>query len=506
MPNLHKPNPEIRPPISGSEKVLIRSLFLLIVLLVSYLSYLGVANSELLLRNLIHPNPQYKQEVLGIKTDQLPSKISASVNGLKYSVNSNQLINTQSNEVNYLALINNSPISINDTNPSYIDNEGILHCTSQYDLKVDYSKLKAITDKALNEGNSINFKLTEISTDHDTLLLYRQCSTYFDQKELINRELDPFLKSSKITLAAVYTYKLNSQSLPEWHLNENITFAVALRDYKNSTDLPVNEGNFVIINNQIYLLEDAASGRLLDIEATKAQFKTPLKVISNEKNSFFIYKLVEPEIKNKNLPIIDFTKVIAQGKTQIDLIRDGTQNPSLANAEGGIREINNVVLQPGEEFSYIKAIGRIGNYTKSGYPVGGGTCNSTTTIFRAALEAGFPITERHHHSFLVPSYAWGYKANIVDAAYYPNPRLDLKFKNDLPYPVLLKVDVTRQAGYQYHTVTVRTNRNAPTRTVTIQNFTIFNKYSEKSFSGSFERVIEEKGKATKKETFTSTYR
>lgn len=56
---------------------------------------------------------------------------------------------------------------------------------------------------------------------------------------------------------------------------------------------------------------------------------------------------------------------------------------------------------------------------------GGGLCQIGTTTFRAALDAGLPITERQNHSYRVVYY----EPAGMDATIY-DPRPDLKFIND----------------------------------------------------------------------------
>lgn len=60
---------------------------------------------------------------------------------------------------------------------------------------------------------------------------------------------------------------------------------------------------------------------------------------------------------------------------------------------------------------------------------GGGVCETSTTIYNAALLAGMTITERHQHSFS-PSYAPPGRDAAV--AY---PTADLRFANPYPWPV-----------------------------------------------------------------------
>jgi vancomycin resistance protein YoaR len=117
-----------------------------------------------------------------------------------------------------------------------------------------------------------------------------------------------------------------------------------------------------------------------------------------------------------------------------------------------------LLVAPGEEFSMAKALGDIsldngytealiiyGDRTIKG--VGGGVCQVSTTLFRAAFFTGFPILERHAHAYRVSYYeltAYGRDPSLagLDATVY-FPLVDLKFKNDSPYWLLMEVYVSK---------------------------------------------------------------
>ncbi len=120
--------------------------------------------------------------------------------------------------------------------------------------------------------------------------------------------------------------------------------------------------------------------------------------------------------------------------------RDGGQR---RNAETCLKKLDGTVIQPGETFSFNQVVGtwsRDAGYAKA--PVsyggqlipfwGGGVCQTSSTVYNAALLAGLPIVERHRHHF-----APGYIAAGRDAAVaYPN--IDLRFLNDTGQPIEIR--------------------------------------------------------------------
>lgn len=117
--------------------------------------------------------------------------------------------------------------------------------------------------------------------------------------------------------------------------------------------------------------------------------------------------------------------------------RDGGQR---RNAETCLKKLNGTVIEAGETFSFNQIVGtwsRDAGYAKA--PVsyggqlipfwGGGVCQTSSTVYNAALLAGLPIVQRHKHHF-----APGYVAAGRDAAVaYPN--IDLQFQNDTGAPI-----------------------------------------------------------------------
>lgn len=105
--------------------------------------------------------------------------------------------------------------------------------------------------------------------------------------------------------------------------------------------------------------------------------------------------------------------------------------------------INSTVIMPGDIFSFNKVVGQtteIKGYKKAKViknnkiidDLGGGICQVSTTLFNAALKCNLNIIERSHHT--LPST---YVPLGLDAAISSN-YLDLKFKNNLDYPIYIE--------------------------------------------------------------------
>jgi vancomycin resistance protein YoaR len=108
--------------------------------------------------------------------------------------------------------------------------------------------------------------------------------------------------------------------------------------------------------------------------------------------------------------------------------------PRKTNIRLAAERINKFVLKPGKKFSFNAVVGE--RTAEKGYKkatifskgqevkeVGGGICQLSTTIYNAAVKAGFKITERHEHQQDVEYVPEGKDATV----YYDH--LDLRFIN-----------------------------------------------------------------------------
>ncbi len=134
----------------------------------------------------------------------------------------------------------------------------------------------------------------------------------------------------------------------------------------------------------------------------------------------------------------------------------GSPENRMSNIKNGVKFLSGVILQPDEEFSTLHTLGAIDNTT--GYlpelvikgdrtlpEFGGGLCQVSTTLFRAVMNAGLPVTRRRNHSYRVSYYERDglgtYIGPGLDATIYePDP--DFRFKNDTGHAILIYGYVT----------------------------------------------------------------
>lgn len=137
--------------------------------------------------------------------------------------------------------------------------------------------------------------------------------------------------------------------------------------------------------------------------------------------------------------------MMSTGKSNFKGSGEGRKN-NVRKAIG--EEMLNVVVPAGADFSFNDALG--GPVTTSaGWSMaltifegvnlrpapGGGICQASTTVYRAALKAGLPIVEQKSHSLYVSYYeAYGVGQ---DATVFPGKQ-NFRFHNDTGAPLLLQ--------------------------------------------------------------------
>lgn len=195
----------------------------------------------------------------------------------------------------------------------------------------------------------------------------------------------------------------------------------------------------------IKVVQQAREGRQLDQDASSTLIFGALQ--GDQRAVQLVYKTTPPSITSDRIDQMGMTDLVAQGTSNFA----GSPPERITNIKRGAQLIDGVLIPPGAVFSFDDTIGQIS--TKTGFVtglvimnhetkdgVGGGICQVSTTLFRAAFYAGVPILERHDHSYAVPYYTQGGYPEGFDATIY-SPDLDLKFKNDTPGYLLIQASV-----------------------------------------------------------------
>ncbi|HEY1012765.1 MAG TPA: VanW family protein [Herpetosiphonaceae bacterium] len=199
-----------------------------------------------------------------------------------------------------------------------------------------------------------------------------------------------------------------------------------------------NGGELTIIREGrkgLRLDEDASATKITDL-ATSGISRT-IELVVNE---------IDPDVTPENLGNLGIVEAVGVGKSSFV----GSAAYRIQNIKAGSRLLDGILIKPGEEFSFNENVGSIdeANGFAKGYAIinnrtqeewGGGICQDSTTLFRAAFYAGLPITERHEHSFRISWYEV-YAPYGMDAAIFTGVN-DFRFLNDTGNWLLLNTYV-----------------------------------------------------------------
>ena len=189
-------------------------------------------------------------------------------------------------------------------------------------------------------------------------------------------------------------------------------------------------------------------GKELDIQKNIGVIKLGV-LEKNQKEIALSATTLLPDIRTETIQNLGITTLLATGESDFK----GSSASRAYNVALAAKKMNGILIKPDEEFSFVNAAGDIDQ--KAGYQAGlvikgnktvpeygGGVCQVSTTMFRAATIAGLKITERYSHSLPVQYY----NPQGFDAAVY-SPHPDLRFINNTPSYILVQTRIVGSKLY-----------------------------------------------------------
>lgn len=249
---------------------------------------------------------------------------------------------------------------------------------------------------------------------------------------------------------------INGLNIPaSYRFNED-ELARRLSPLVQSINTPAEDAVFSFENGKVVAFRLSKNGQEVNLDELKADLKQKAYyVINGPKEEYVVVnvpvQVIEPKITSDSVNKLGIKELIGEGSSLFQhSIPNRIYNLTLASTR-----INGSLVAPGETFSFNKIVGDVSAFTgyKQAYVIqngrtvlgdGGGLCQVSTTLFRAALNAGLPVIERHAHSYRVGYYEQDSGPGI-DATVY-EPSIDFKFKNDTKNHILIQyvIDPTIQ--------------------------------------------------------------
>lgn len=204
---------------------------------------------------------------------------------------------------------------------------------------------------------------------------------------------------------------------------------------------PGTDARIEYTNGQITSLVPEQEGRQVDLIEARRRIEVALR--SNNKLVDLPVSVTKPAVTLAVINNLGIRDLLGSGKSRFA----GSGADRIYNLSLSSQKLHGVLVPSGETFSMYKAVGDVESYTgyreayiiidgQTKVGVGGGVCQVSTTLFRAILNAGLPIEERHPHAYRVGYYEQDNPAGIDASVYFPTS--DFKFKNDTAGYVLIQ--------------------------------------------------------------------
>ncbi|MBI4096723.1 MAG: VanW family protein [Candidatus Levybacteria bacterium] len=252
-------------------------------------------------------------------------------------------------------------------------------------------------------------------------------------------------------VSLVFQAYVNGLTLkPAYHYSDS-NLQKFLAPFVNKINKDPLDAVFSFQNGKVTAFKPSEEGQVVDIEKIKINLNSQFqKIVSQQKPQEIIIpveiRILTPKITTDKANNLGIKELIGTGTSLFaHSIPSRIFNVTLAASR-----INGALIAPNETFSFNKALGDVSSFTgyKQAYIIqngktvlgdGGGVCQVSTTFFRAILNSGLPIVERHAHAYRVGYYEQDGLPGLDATIYVPS--VDLKFKNDTDNYILAQTQI-----------------------------------------------------------------
>lgn len=323
-------------------------------------------------------------------------------------------------------------------------------------------------------------------------------------------ELSPYL-----LLAGEKGFILNKEKLGSWFLftpkkfqDQSVILEVSmdeelikshLEELSKNIDIEPINTKLSFEQGSLKISSPSVAGRVLKIEESAKEIKE--KILGKENKISLSVEEIKPSVNEEKIAEFSIEALLGSGVSNFS----GSPKNRIHNIKTATIKFNGILLGVGEIFSFNKVLGEVG--PNQGYlpelvikkdktvpEYGGGICQVSTTMFRAAVNSGMEIQERKAHAYPVKYY----NPQGFDATVYP-PSPDLKFKNNTSSYILIQ---TRIEG---NNLTFEIYGKDDGRKVIVKGPYQYDIKEDGSMKARFEEEVWKDGTVIYKKTFLSSY-
>lgn len=220
---------------------------------------------------------------------------------------------------------------------------------------------------------------------------------------------------------------------------------------------PAKNALFSFKDGRVTKFQPEKNGVKIESDAFLQELHQKIQTVKSDPRSISVEikaSTLKPEITLAQSNNLGIEELIGEGQSNYTHSIPGREH----NVILGTSKFNGILIPKGETFSFNENVGDISALTgyqpayiiQNGKTVlgdGGGICQVSTTLFRAAINTGLPILNRTAHAYRV-SYYENDSGPGFDATVF-SPSVDLKFKNDTPAPILIQTQVDEENKLVY---------------------------------------------------------
>jgi len=312
-------------------------------------------------------------------------------------------------------------------------------------------------DEALAEIEHQAFFL--LNADIILVMSHEEPTITLTEAKAMTEELEKAFKIAPITLTYEsdfenLSWNIGKQDFSTWlalerDIDDNVQITLfeeavktSMEDIKDSLEVEARDAKFKMENDRVTEFSGHRDGVRIDWEGTISGFKE--NILTNGKDTAeVLVQIAEPDVKIGDLNDLGIEELIGVGRSDFS----GSPTNRRTNIRVGSDKLNGMLIAPDEEYT---TIGNLSPVTAAnGYlpelvikenktipEYGGGLCQIGTTMFRVAISAGLPITERSAHSYRVVYYE---PAGKDAAVYEMHP--DVRFVNDTGNYILIQTHI-----------------------------------------------------------------
>ncbi len=233
-----------------------------------------------------------------------------------------------------------------------------------------------------------------------------------------------------------------------------------LRSLSKQIDLAPRNASFKTRGVRITGVTTSRAGRTMDRPATAALVRGLIRERAGGSTAAGIepaVTLTEPSLTTEQArAVIPKMRKISSWTTYFPI---GVKNAFGANIWIPAMDLNGHVVAPGDTFDFWESIGPvtrergyrdggaiINGRTEPQGALAGGICSTSTTLFNAALRAGYEMGDRRNHFYYIDRYPLGLDATVFKS---DSSTQTMSFTNDTRYPILIRAYKIRDGGAGY---------------------------------------------------------